>query len=368
MRADGGFQDAIDDRFRHNALRVFLLASDLFTHLKDDEAAITEISQQVDLLTFGQYDRAASFKELASESAQSGVDNEPLIAEEGTESNGIIIVRSGVARVSQKHHQGHRTLNYLTPGGVFGFDEIVVDHDSDHPTQLRQSLRAIGYLMGVAIPSETVKKYVLEDPRSKYSREIKKQRQRIRQENRRKREYSLDEPFLSFVVEERFVNGTATMLINMDRCTRCDDCVRACATAHDNNPRFLRHGPTYNNLMVARACMHCHDPVCMIECPTGAISRRITAGEVTINDLTCIGCGTCSRNCPYEAIRMVEIRDQEGKFLRDNLSGDPIKKATKCDLCVDQVGGPSCQRACPHDALVRMDMSEVASLGQWYHR
>ena len=48
-----------------------------------------------------------------------------------------------------------------------------------------------------------------------------------------------------FLVEHRFVNGTASMLIDLDRCTRCDDCVRACAVAHDNNPRFVRH---YANL------------------------------------------------------------------------------------------------------------------------
>jgi ferredoxin len=49
---------------------------------------------------------------------------------------------------------------------------------------------------------------------------------------------------LEFLTENRFFNGTATMVIDLDRCTRCDDCVRACASTHDNNPRFLRHGPS----------------------------------------------------------------------------------------------------------------------------
>jgi len=85
-------------------------------------------------------------------------------------------------------------------------------------------------------------------------------------------------------------------------------------------------------------------------------------GEVSINDTTCIGCGACDRNCPYDAIRMVEIRDEKGMLIRATKHQMPISKATKCDLCVDQLGGPACQRACPHDALARIDMSDIESL------
>ena len=60
--------------------------------------------------------------------------------------------------------------------------------------------------------------------------------------------------------------------------SHCPHCKHPLA-AHDNNPRFLRHGPTYGQYMVANACMHCQDPACMIECPTGAIHRdRVEAG------------------------------------------------------------------------------------------
>ena len=106
----------------------------------------------------------------------------------------------------------------------------------------------------------------------------------------------------------------------------------------------------------------------MIECPTGAISRHADEGVVQINDATCIGCGTCSNNCPYNAIRMVEIRREDGSFIRDSGTQLPIVKATKCDLCVDQLGGPACQRACPHDALIRMDMRDIDQLVDWRSR
>ena len=60
--------------------------------------------------------------------------------------------------------------------------------------------------------------------------------------------------------------------------------------------------------MVANACMHCVDPVCMIGCPTGAIHRESIEGQVVINDRTCVGCATCANSCPYDNIQMVEIR------------------------------------------------------------
>jgi Fe-S-cluster-containing dehydrogenase component len=144
------------------------------------------------------------------------------------------------------------------------------------------------------------------------------------------------------------------MLIDQDRCVRCDDCVRACASGHDNNPRFIRHGKVHANWLITNACMHCSDPVCMIGCPTGAI-HRLTEGTVVINDNTCIGCATCANSCPYQNIRMVEIKDKNDRHIVDQLTGKPILKATKCDLCATQPGGPACVRACPHDALQRID-------------
>ena len=168
---------------------------------------------------------------------------------------------------------------------------------------------------------------------------------------------------MEFLTANRFFNGTATMVIDLERCTRCDDCVRACASTHGNNPRFLRHGPTSGRVQVAQSCMHCVDPVCMIGCPTGAIHRDSRRGNVVINQATCVGCSTCSNQCPYEAIRMVEVRDRAGQFVTDETLR-PILKATKCDLCLDQYGGPACERACPHDARHRINLTSLADFAR----
>jgi len=250
---------------------------------------------------------------------------------------------------------------------MFGFEEIEEAWRTSQSVPLRHSLRAIGYMTVVTISTRVIERYLLKKPEESSSQpqKIDSKASSIVPSVDAKAAGAkvIDQDFLEFLVQEKFANGRATMLIDMDRCTRCDDCVKACASAHDNNPRFLRHGPIHGNIMVANACMHCQDPVCMIECPTGAISRRLDEGEVAINDDTC-------KNCPYDAIRMVEIRDKKGWFVRDQTASTrtPITKATKCDLCVDQLGGPACQRACPHDALVRMDMSNIAELATWHQR
>ena len=173
---------------------------------------------------------------------------------------------------------------------------------------------------------------------------------------------------LEFIVDHRMNNGRRAMVIDLHRCTRCDDCVKACASAHDGNARFVREGVTHGRLQFVQACMHCSDPVCMIGCPTGAISRDETSGAVEIHESICVGCGTCELNCPYQNIRMTQVCDSEGRPYRGARSDLPIVKATKCDLCSRQPAGPACARACPHDALVQIDLTETHPLLHWLER
>ena len=103
----------------------------------------------------------------------------------------------------------------------------------------------------------------------------------------------------------------------------------------------------------------------MIGCPTGAIGRDADSGVITINDPSCIGCGTCANSCPYHNITMVETFDRQGRPLVDDATSQPIVKATKCDFCHGRPSAPACQNACPHDALVRIDLTEPTELDRW---
>ena len=64
---------------------------------------------------------------------------------------------------------------------------------------------------------------------------------------------------------------------------------------------------------------------------------------------------------------MVEIRDERGDFMVGE-DFKPILKATKCDLCVENHGGPACERACPHGALERMNLNDLDALTDWMKR
>ncbi len=367
MRFDPALKKQIDTIYRANSLKNFLRNHPLFSHL--DEPGYAHLCQDAQLENFGEYNWSGSYLRLAKEGEQAISANEPVIVREGEYSNGIYMISAGFCRVSQKYGNGERTLNYIGAGSVFGYEEIA-NHwrNPRQGLQSRYSLRSLGYAYLIFIPTPSLEKYANRvwsesvSPLDHEPEPIAKA-----DTGPAETDSAPSASVMEFMAEHRFFNGTKSMVIDMDRCTRCDDCVRACATAHDGNPRFLRHGPMIDNLMIANACMHCIDPVCMIGCPTGAIHRTSFGGEVVINPSTCIGCGTCAVNCPYDSIRMVEIRSSKGEFLVDE-EFQPILKATKCDLCVEQTSGPACQNACPHDALSRTDLTQVTSLTKWLKR
>ena len=371
------FREKLIELYRAHTLASHLQQTPLFSHL--DEETIHKIADRTLFESYGDFDWHISFNRLAGESVQERLEQEPLIAEESNYPDGVLLIRSGFARLSQQINHGHRTISYVGVGGSYGLEEVVHNWQQKESGRftLQHTLRSVGYTDILRVPTDVIERFVLPTlPGNRYPKPIDRRINNVPVlMNRRKTDTSTDgkkagvpSPILESFVENRFINGTASMLIDLDRCVRCDACVEACAKGHNNNPRFIRHGQKIDHYMVANACMHCADPVCMIGCPTGAIHRIATTGEVVINDDTCIGCGTCASNCPYDNIRMVDVRDNSGNYIRDEATNLPIMKATKCDLCVDQLGGPACQRACPHDALTRIDLTDTKNIIDWMNR
>jgi Fe-S-cluster-containing dehydrogenase component/CRP-like cAMP-binding protein len=376
---DEGWRRLIDQRYRQNALKAHLGATSIFSHL--DENDLQEVADKTVFETYGTFDWHLSYKELQGQERVDGKKDEPEICLQGTYPDGLLMVRAGFARISVERGNGRQTITYLGAGEYYGADEIYRAWKGEPDVELKVTISALGYVEFLRVPSKIIEKHLFpywESGRPGGTRDVTAEPEQRRgtpdrkaengQISRRMQDY-FDQTFAEgalqeWAVQERFVNGTQAMLINLDKCVRCDDCVRACASTHDGNPRFIRHGKTFQNLMVANACMHCADPVCMIGCPTGAIHRSLTGGMVIINDDTCIGCETCANSCPYSNIRMVSINDENGKNILDPQNHKPIIKATKCDLCADQITGPACEFACPHEALKRVDFRDVTRSGE----
>ena len=360
-------KEHVDRLYRERALNAHLRATPMFQDFAPDD--LTRIAEATEFQTYGNFDWHGSYKKVQEMSAAERLRYEPVVAQHGHYPNGVFLIRSGFARLSEPYNHGERTVSYLGKGQVFGLQEIACNHFRRRQIPFQRTLRGLGHLDVLFIPTRIVEELVLP---SLDADSIPGMDEFDRSPSPSALPSAVDSPettdVLEFLVERRFINGTQSMVIDMDRCTRCDDCVRACAATHNNNPRFIRHGPIKEGFMIASACMHCQDPICMIGCPTGAIHRMSGEGQVVINDETCIGCATCANACPYNNIQVVVARDEHGHTLHDAVTHKPIEKATKCDLCVDQPSGPACANACPHDALARLDLSEWETVSDWFRR
>ena len=184
---------------------------------------------------------------------------------------------------------------------------------------------------------------------------------------------------VGFLMDQGLGEATNVLVIDETLCVGCDNCERACAETHAGISRLDREsGASFANLHVPISCRHCELPHCMKDCPPDAI-RRSANGEVFIND-SCIGCGNCETNCPYDAIKLsYDAPPKPGllswlflgrgsgpgeaqQFTPSAAAKDKGKKAVKCDACATVNGGPACVRACPTGAAVRLAPEQFVSL------
>jgi len=184
---------------------------------------------------------------------------------------------------------------------------------------------------------------------------------------------------IGFLMEHGLGEATNALVIDETLCVGCDNCEKACAETHGGVSRLDREsGPSLARLHVPVSCRHCELPHCMKDCPPDAL-RRAPNGEVFITD-SCIGCGNCETNCPYDAIKLSYPAPPKPGLLswlffgRGDGPGEPDafeplpearesgKKAVKCDACMNLAGGPACVRACPTGAAVRLSPQQFVEL------
>lgn len=149
-----------------------------------------------------------------------------------------------------------------------------------------------------------------------------------------------------------------TFVIEVDRCIGCKGCQIACKMENQlglgvNRTLVKEIGPTgeYPNIQMyflPAMCQQCTHPTCVDVCPTGACHIDPEDGVIKIDKTQCIGCKSCLKACPYEAITF----------------NDALNVSDKCDVCAQnrKNGGlPACVKNCSGGALHIGDLNDPNS-------
>ena len=270
-----------------------------------------------------------------------------VICRQDEAADSFYLVRIGFVKVSEARPGGELVLAYLARGGYFG--EIALLTGSPRTA----TCIALDHVEVVRIAAEDFRLMLDRFP------EVRRSLANVAHEradaNRLRATQVQNVPVEQFLANG-LMEAQSLLVLDLDRCTRCDQCVRACADAHDGVSRLVREGVRFDKYLVATSCRQCRDPLCMVGCPVGSIRRRNSL-EVIIEDW-CIGCGLCANNCPYGNINLhpfpVELDDP---VMPGRKIASTRVKATSCDLCHDHEE-PSCVYACPHDAAHRVNPTE----------
>ncbi len=217
------------------------------------------------------------------------------LIKQGEEGDSIYIVRDGFVQIVREREDGtKRVLAYLRVGEYFG-EMALLGGGKRHASVL-----TAGKCELIRIPKDDFLELCKDFPVVE-----KNVRDTIQ---RRYREEEHITPEMSALLEKSgqlgMIQADALLVMDLDRCVKCDNCVTACESLHGES-RLVRTGIQLGNYLVPAACRHCDDPKCMTACPTGAVKRR-PEGEIYFEYDMCIGCANCSIACPYDNIAMIE--------------------------------------------------------------
>ncbi len=131
--------------------------------------------------------------------------------------------------------------------------------------------------------------------------------------------------------------GYNTIVCHPEKCDGCNRCVEACAefhsgTKHPENSRIKLTQDRETDGFALPLCHQCGEPLCVMNCPAGALIKDMDSGVVQLDENRCVNCQLCTLACPYGGITYNTITGQ----------------VMKCDFCE---GEPACIKACPRGAL-----------------
>ncbi|MEL6477898.1 MAG: NAD(P)-binding domain-containing protein [Pseudomonadota bacterium] len=284
-----------------------------------------------------------------------------LITEGETEADACYLLQSGSCAVSRMVGDQETVINYVPAGALLGESALLTGEARN------ATVRAAVGCEAIKIDGALFRDLMEKKPRL---------REKVRDMTEARARQALDrsvanrekDKAIDFLLANGIGEATNAIIIDNTLCVNCDYCEKACAETHGGVTRLHRaQGPTEGDLHIPISCRHCEHPHCMADCPPNAL-HRTASGAVAVDD-SCIGCGNCVRNCPYNAIKLAALPVKRGNLLTQLLFGygdapgerQPAEKsktnkevARKCDLCEGISGGPACVRACPTGAVLRV--------------
>lgn len=165
------------------------------------------------------------------------------------------------------------------------------------------------------------------------------------------------------------------MVIDPNRCIGCNACTISCKLKNATPPGtawckvVTEESGTFPNVVVKNMpiqCMHCQNPPCVENCPTGS-RVKTSNGIITTDQDKCIGCEECLQACPYDVQSIInyEPYNQEFGFTPFEEKGRTRFKPgaiVKCDFCQDLVEDgkkPACVDVCPSHVREFGDLNDL---------
>ncbi len=183
------------------------------------------------------------------------------------------------------------------------------------------------------------------------------------------------------------------MVIDLDRCTGCGNCMVACAVENNVPPtpaeaqenRSLtwmkvyrvndgQPFPQQKTVCFPIPCQHCDTAPCSHVCPVNAVQRDPDTGIIGQIPERCMGCRYCLAACPYHARYFNWFDPIWPEGMEQTLNPDVSPRmrgvAEKCNFCHGRLDRarekaalegrrrlqpgeyvPACAEACPHGAI-----------------
>jgi Fe-S-cluster-containing dehydrogenase component/CRP-like cAMP-binding protein len=323
-------------------------------------------------------------------------DNQ-LVASEGGAIDAVYLIRSGAVAVHRADLPGEGLAGYLMSNSSFG--EVAVLGRGDRWPGTYRTLMATDVLV---LPIAQLRAALGSVPGALEQLEHNARQIRAEDEGQETGIYGaapgggVNQDELEIMVNRESAKGGEALVINLEKCVRCNACVESCVAVHEDRvPRLSKKGNRVAaganelgyEISLVTSCYSCGTPGCMLNCSYGAI-RRDRQGLVRFVWDNCVGCAMCVQGCPYDVIRLTAPpdatppRSKFDRFLAElplvgNLFAGPAAKggthqerrgyhkdvevqgkAVKCDRC-EGLPFEACVYNCPCGAIQRLTPAEI---------